>query len=136
MASEEVAILLVEDSPAIQEGIIDLIEEDPRCRIAYVTDAESAAIAELQSGRYEIAIIDLQIREGSGQGVLKFLGTQLRPMLKIVLTNFDRPQVRAQCMALGADYFFDKSREFEKVAEAIDAWLAARAAGGSSSANA
>ena len=46
----------------------------------------------------------------------------------IVFTNYAFPQYRDRSMALGADYFFDKSREFHRVREV----LATLAAGGSS----
>jgi hypothetical protein len=35
----------------------------------------------------------------------------------IMLTNYPYPQYRKKCLGLGADYFFDKSTEFEKVTE-------------------
>jgi DNA-binding NarL/FixJ family response regulator len=38
----------------------------------------------------------------------------------IVLTAFPYPQYRKKCLQAGAKYFFDKSTEFEQVAEVIE----------------
>ena len=38
----------------------------------------------------------------------------------IVLTNYAFPQYRAKSLALGADYFFDKAREYHRVREVLD----------------
>jgi len=37
----------------------------------------------------------------------------------VMLTNYPYPQYRKKCMDAGADYFFDKSNEFHKVAELL-----------------
>lgn len=38
----------------------------------------------------------------------------------IMLTNYPYPQYRSKCKELGADYFFDKVTEIEKIAEAFE----------------
>ena len=38
----------------------------------------------------------------------------------IVLTNYAFPQYRAKSLALGADFFFDKSREYHRVREVLE----------------
>jgi CheY-like chemotaxis protein len=121
-----VRVLVVEDSEAILTSLVELIEEDARCRVAFSTDSEREAREAFERESYDIAIIDLQIREGTGQGVLRHLKTLPRPPLRIVLTNFDRPAVREQCRVLGAEHFFDKSREFESVVGAIGTWISTR----------
>jgi DNA-binding NarL/FixJ family response regulator len=43
-----------------------------------------------------------------------------RPVpLVIMLTNFAHEQYRQKCLQLGADYFFDKSTEFDRVTEVL-----------------
>ena len=62
--------------------------------------------------------------------MLKSLSQGTRPANTtiIVFTNYSFPQYRDRSMLLGADYFFDKSREFHRVREV----LLMLAAGGSS----
>jgi DNA-binding NarL/FixJ family response regulator len=45
---------------------------------------------------------------------------KLRPAPKVILlANFLSPELRADCIAGGADYFFDKSAEIEKVTSVL-----------------
>lgn len=126
-AEKQAQIMLIEDSPLIQASLIDLIKTDPRCNIAAVVDGEDEAMQLLDRNKYDILIIDLQLRNGSGLGVLHrstgASGLRNYKLLRIVLTNFDSPLLRQRCLDAGADYFFDKAKEFEKVAETIDEWL-------------
>ena len=65
--------------------------------------------------------LDLQLKTGTGLGVLKGLGSAPRPRNAkiIVFTNYAFPQYRERSIALGADFFFDKSREFHRVREVL-----------------
>ena len=121
---QAVRVLLVEDSVMIRDSLIDLIECNPQRAVAMATDSEVIAKAALANQEYDIAIIDLELNEGSGQGVLRFLLGRYRAPLRIVLTNSVEPRVREECLALGADYFFNKSRQFDDVSQAIDRHLA------------
>lgn len=121
--AEPAAVLLVEDSPMISRSLTDLLEDGGRCKVVRVVDTEPAARAFLEHEGCRVAVIDLQLREGSGLGVLRFLRERPDRPLTIVLTNFARPEVAAQCRALGAHHFFDKSREFLEVMPAIEAYL-------------
>ncbi|MFO1321031.1 MAG: response regulator [Burkholderiales bacterium] len=125
-AGQKVPVLLVEDSPLISRSLIDLIEEDGRCRVIHVVETENDAVSVLATGSCCIAVIDLQLKQGSGLGVLGFLHHRADRPLTIVLTNFARPEIRAQCQALGAHHFFDKSREFDRVMPAIETFLETR----------
>jgi DNA-binding NarL/FixJ family response regulator len=44
----------------------------------------------------------------------------------IVLTNYAIPQYRDRSLALGADYFFDKSREYDRVRNVLEELAGAR----------
>jgi len=45
----------------------------------------------------------------------------------IVLTNYAFPQYRAKSLALGADHFFDKAREYHRVREVLEELASRRA---------
>ena len=115
-------VLVIEDSAMIRDRLVDIINADPGGRVTATADTEQGAIDIVKRGNVDIAIIDLLLRQGSGVGVLQQLGHDTS-VLKIVLTNFSSPQMRQRCLDLGANYYFDKSREFELVAQVIDAWL-------------
>jgi CheY-like chemotaxis protein len=70
----------------------------------------------------EVVVIDLNLRSGTGMGVLQRIRQRnraLRPLL-IVLTNHTLPVLRNACEKAGADHFLDKSREFARVRTLIE----------------
>ena len=112
-------VLLVEDSPVIRESVVELIEANGRARVAYATDSEPAAVGELKENRYDVVIVDLRLREGSGFGVLRALQQYQPDTLTIVLTNYTSAAIRKRCAELGVKWFFDKSSEFEGIVDLI-----------------
>lgn len=112
-------VLLVEDSPVIRESVVELIEANGRARVAYATDSELAAVNELKENSYDVVIVDLRLREGSGFGVLRALQQQQSQTLTIVLTNYTSAAIRKRCAELGVKWFFDKSTEFEGIVDLI-----------------
>jgi DNA-binding NarL/FixJ family response regulator len=64
-------------------------------------------------------ILDLQMPGGSGFSLLNYLKEQNVQTKVIILTNFSDGLYRSQAKTLGADYFFDKSTEFDRVLEVI-----------------
>ena len=118
-AGAPLRVLLVEDSPVIRESVVELIEANGRARVAYTTDSESAAIGELKTNPYDVVIVDLRLREGSGFGVLRAIQQSQPETLTIVLTNYTSAAIRKRCAELGVKWFFDKSSEFEGIVDLI-----------------
>ena len=75
----------------------------------------------MRQNAWDAAVLDLQLKQGTGLGVLKALAQGVRPPNTkiIVFTNYAFPQYRDRSLALGADYFFDKAREFHRVREVL-----------------
>lgn len=112
-------VLLIEDSLLIREAVAELVELDGCAYVAAVADSEAAAIGELRSHAFDVVIVDLKLREGSGFGVLRMLQDSKPGLLVIVFTNYATPAIRKRCAELGATWFFDKSSDFEAIGELI-----------------
>lgn len=82
-----------------------------------VGQAHSApdAIASITELRPEAVILDIQMPGGTGMDVLQKAKEAIPDSIVIMLTNYSRPPYRKKYMEAGADFFFDKSTEFEKV---------------------
>ncbi|PPE66287.1 response regulator [Caldimonas caldifontis] len=115
------AVLVIEDSALIRERLVELVHSCEGFLVTVQADTEAAAVAALQDHRFDAVVVDLQLREGSGFGVLQVL-QQMQPRpLTMVLTNTATRAARQRCAALGVQHFFDKSYEFDRVALALDA---------------
>lgn len=113
-------VLLVEDSILIRKHLVALLEDSEGVAVCGEVDTEADALTALRVGRFDAVVVDLQLREGSGFGVLQHLKLHHPDLLAIVLTNSNTAAMRARSLALGAHHFLDKSSEFERVAELLE----------------
>ena len=114
-------VVVVEDSRIIRERLGALLADIPNLATVGYATTEDEALAILRQGEWEIVILDLQLKEGTGLRVLEELGKTIRreETTIIVFSNFDFPQYRSRAIALGADFFFDKSSEFRRLHEVL-----------------
>ena len=117
-----VRVFLVEDSSIIRERLSESIIQEGRIEIAGYADTEADALRALRENVFDAVVLDLQLKHGSGLAVLKAMraGDAAHPSVFIVFTNYDFPHYRAKSAQLGADYFFDKAREYDRVREVLE----------------
>lgn len=113
-------VLLVEDSFVLAERLIELIHQTAAVDLLGHVDNERDAIDFMKRKRMDVIILDLQLRQGTGFGVLKALALMEHKPCVLVLTNYDLPEYRRQATQLGAEYFLDKSREYHRVPEILE----------------
>jgi two-component system, OmpR family, response regulator len=115
----QIKTYVVEDSPTIRDNLIATLEE--------LTDVKTVGTAETEKGGvdwltnsgnvWDLAIVDLFLKQGTGLGVVSACKNRLSTQKVIVLSNYATPDVRKQCALLGADAVFDKSTEIEQLLE-------------------
>jgi len=116
-------ILIADDSAIVRARLISLLT-DLR-GIEVVGQAEDAMEARIlaEKLRPDVAILDLRMPNGSGADVLIDI-KKLNPTPKVImLTNYSHPENRKKCVNGGADYFFDKSTEFQRVVTVLSDML-------------
>ena len=107
-------ILLIEDSSALAERLVELLSEPGRLSIAAKAATQSDAVLRLRESSFDVLVVDIELAEGNGVAVIR-QARQLYPPdaqpLIVVLTNYASDFVRDHCFAAGADYFLDKMRD-------------------------
>jgi two-component system OmpR family response regulator len=106
---------LVEDNKTIRDSLIPTLEDLARARVLGMAETESEAVHWLKehNGSWDLAVVDLFLRKGSGLGVLEGCKDRQAHQRVVLLTNYATPDIRAQALLLGADATFDKSTELE-----------------------
>jgi DNA-binding NarL/FixJ family response regulator len=84
------------------------------------TEDARAAIAEIQRLQPDVAILDIRLSNGNGIEILEIVKMFRAAPLVIMLTAFPTQQYRRKCLSVGADYFFDKTNEFERVVAVLE----------------
>lgn len=106
---------LVEDNPTIRENLIATLEELADVEAVGIAETESAGTDWLQQNpdAWDLAIVDLFLRQGSGLGVLTACRERQPHQKIVVLSNYATPDIRNRCAQLGVDAVFDKSNEID-----------------------
>ena len=110
---------IVEDSATIRENLIETLHE-----LALV-DAVGTAETEIEGKQWlaqndeywDLAIIDLFLKEGSGLNILEACRRRRPGQKMVVLSNHATNDVRWRCAQLGADAVFDKSTEIDDLVD-------------------
>jgi DNA-binding NarL/FixJ family response regulator len=116
-AGRALRVFIVEDSPAVRDRLIDFLEDPGRVEMIGYAETQADAVRQLISERVDVAIVDLNLKQGTGLGVIetvRALHPSPQPVI-VVLTNYAVPAFEAAARAVGADHFFDKSSEFGRV---------------------
>ena len=105
----------VEDNPTIRENLIATLEElGGVAPIGYAeTEQQGSEWLTNHSANWDLAIVDLFLKQGSGLGVLKACRERNPEQKVVVLTNYATPDIRVRCHQLGVDAVFDKCNDIE-----------------------
>ncbi len=110
---------IVEDNATIRENLIGTLEELAEVEAVGVAETEDDGKEWLASHpeQWDLAIVDLFLRQGSGLGILAACRTRGPRQKMVVLSNYATPDVRMRCAQLGVDAVFDKSNEIDALVE-------------------
>ena len=110
---------IVEDNATIRENLIGTLEE-LACVIAVGTaETENDGKAWLNDNpqQWDLAIVDLFLKQGSGLGVLAACRDRPSRQKVVVLSNYATVDIRQRCALLGVDAVFDKSNEIDALVD-------------------
>jgi two-component system OmpR family response regulator len=110
---------IVEDNPTIRENLIATLEELANVDAVGTADTENAGKAWLTSHpeQWDLAIVDLFLKQGSGLGVVSACRERTSKQKVVVLSNYATADIRQRCMQLGVDAVFDKSNEIDDLVD-------------------
>ena len=110
---------IVEDNATIRENLIGTLEELAEVQAVGIAETEDEGKEWLTShaSQWDLAIVDLFLRQGSGLGVLAACAGRSSQQKLVVLSNYATPDVRVCCAQLGVDAVFDKSNEIDALVD-------------------
>lgn len=108
-------IVLVDDSAALRERIKTMLSELPGVVITGEAADVGEAIEVIQARKPDVVILDIHMPGGSGVDVLRAVKRERPATVVMMLTNYASPQYRNVCFRAGADHFFDKFAEHDRL---------------------
>ena len=115
----ELRTYIVEDNATIRDNLIGTLEELASVEPLGWAETENQARSWLAGHQddWDLAIIDLFLKQGSGLGVLEACQQRDRNQRVVVLSNYATADMRKRCSQLGADAVFDKSNEIDALVD-------------------
>ena len=110
---------IVEDNPTIRENLIATLKELADVEAVGSADTEDSARQWLSNCKsdWDLAIVDLFLKQGSGLGVLSACRQRGPNRKVVVLSNYATVDIRKRCAQLGVDAVFDKSNEIDALVD-------------------
>lgn len=113
-------MLIVEDSELVVQKLKKLLEPLENISIDATASDGYTAVKLIKELNPDYVILDISLKYGHGIKVLEEIyGLKQKPYV-IVLSNLNYQYYKDKCIKLGADHFFDKAMEFEKVYEVLN----------------
>lgn len=114
----QLSAFVVEDNADIQENLAEALEELTAVKVVGRAASEESALDWLAAHTgWDLLIVDLFLRGGSGMRLLQRV-QRSRPGQKIIVfSNYVNAAVRKRCAQQGVDAVFDKSTEIDALVD-------------------
>jgi DNA-binding NarL/FixJ family response regulator len=112
-------ILIADDSAVVRERLIEMLSDLKGVEIIGQAADGLEALNSIRKLKPDAVILDIQMPNGSGIDVLQRIKKKRRRPILIILTNYGDSAYRTKCMDAGADFFFDKSTQFDEVMKVL-----------------
>lgn len=121
MDNKKKVVLLVDDSILLLERMIPLLEETPNIEFVVHAGTYKEASSILDYLRPDVILLDIHLPDKSGISLLELVRKNYERIIVFVMTNQASEQYKDKCEQLGAQRFFDKSADFDRITEALSA---------------
>jgi DNA-binding NarL/FixJ family response regulator len=122
LARHDMKVFVVEDSAAVRERLVEMIRDIKDVEVVGEATTYDTAVAGIIDTRPDVAVLDIKLANESGSGIDALIEVRktLPGIRAIVLSNYTTPQHLKASADAGAEYFLDKSIDFERVGEILE----------------
>ena len=119
-SAHKIKVFIADDSLIVREHLVTMLDELAGIEIVGQAGTVTEAISAIRNLQPDVVILDIRMPGGSGIDVLENIKQNGSALMVIVLTNYPYPGYRQKCMQAGADFFLDKSTEFDQIPELLE----------------
>jgi DNA-binding NarL/FixJ family response regulator len=117
--SKFIKVLVADDSSLLRGHLMDVVSRFQEMRVVGQAEDVPQAIESVFRLNPDLVILDIQMPGGTGIDVLETIKANKPSPVVIMLTNYPYPQYRKKCIEAGADFFFDKSLDFNALIDTL-----------------
>ena len=115
MSSTHLKILIVDDTDIVAERLYKMIIDIDSVDTVLKSNSYNQAVELINKQLPDIILLDIQLPGKNGIALLKFVKENYPSIKTIIVTNNASSNYKLICESIGADFFIDKSAEFEKI---------------------
>jgi DNA-binding NarL/FixJ family response regulator len=119
-SNHKINVFIADDSLIVREHLVTMLDELAGIEIVGQAETVAGAIGAIQKLQPDVVILDIRMPGGSGIDVLEHVKQNEAGPIVIILTNYPYPGYRQKCLDAGADFFLDKSTEFDQIPELFE----------------
>ena len=119
-SNQTVSVFIADDSLVVREHLVTMLDELAGIVIVGQAETVAEAISAIAKLQPDVVILDIHMPDGSGIDVLQTIKQAEPAPVVIVLTNYPYPAYRQKFLQAGADFFLDKSTEFDQIPELFE----------------
>jgi CheY-like chemotaxis protein len=109
------AVLVVDDSSIIRERLKELFSGLKNPATFTYSGSYRAGLQVVHDSSPDVVLLDINLPDKSGIDLLREIKGTHPGTVVIILTNQASNYYKKKCKSLGADFFVDKSNEFEHI---------------------
>jgi DNA-binding NarL/FixJ family response regulator len=104
-----IRLLVVDDHPAVQLGLQQLLDDQPDFEVDAVSGTAESAVALAEQWPIDVAIVDYHLGGRNGLWVSRKLKRSPRPPRVIIFSAYANDHLAASCAVAGADGWLNKA---------------------------
>ncbi|MEZ4864694.1 MAG: response regulator transcription factor [Caldilineaceae bacterium] len=116
---EQANVLIVDDHPIVRQGVRSLLSAYPDICIVGEADSPQCAIAQIQSAKPDVVLLDIRLGQHNGISVARYLKETHPESRVIVLTTYDDDESIFSALEAGAYAYLLKDVALDELPEVI-----------------
>lgn len=116
-------VFTVDDSEIVYKNMGLLLAENKNVTWLGHSFSLDDAYLQIAEKKPKLVILDIHLKENNSFELLEHIKKEYPSTVVVMFTNISTEPYRKKCKDLGAQYFLDKSDEFEKIPQIVEELL-------------
>ena len=117
---DKLKVFISDDSATVREHLVAVALDLPEIAVVGQAQDVAGSLDAIRRTRPDVVILDICMPGGNGIKVLREV-KKIKPAPRVIMfTNYAYPQYRKKYEEARADFFLDKSTEFDQLPQALE----------------
>jgi DNA-binding NarL/FixJ family response regulator len=112
-------VFLVDDENEVRSRLAHVLSEIPGVLVSAIAPRAGDVLPRIMRSRPDVAIVDMRLHEGGALDLIRSIKALPQPPVVIALSSSHSLAYRSSCHKAGAEFFFDKVHEQDRLFEAL-----------------